>query len=373
MIFKTISNQEQWDGFVQQFQHVSFLQSWSWGEFMRSQGYTPVYLGMFKEDTLVGASLVVLVHSKRGTYLECIGGPLFRTVGNEGQKHDSVRQEQEVGMDLAKSFVCDSGFVEWLEYIKSFAKKENAAYLRIRLHERDSSERHAFLKQYDFRETSLYYQAETTRILDVSTEPDTLFSQMDKQTRYDIRRAERDGVTIEIAIQLSGDNFQYFLELYHHMVVRQGYVGYTDLYLQKQYHSFVERGQASIYLAQYQGEYVAGAIVFKYGDTVTYHHAASVSVAKLSPASLIIWNIIKDARDNGYHYVDLFGVAPPGTRYASRMGLTKFKEGFGGEEFHWLRTHDLVLKPVQYFVTKTIEQLPGGIRSKGAAIFKLLR
>lgn len=316
------------------------------------------------------------MRSKRGAYLECIGGPLF-TAGREsvskGKKNDSGKQQHQAGTGFVDYVMYDAAFAEWLEYIKSLAKKEHATYCRVRLHERDSLAGRAFLQRYDFRETSLYYQAETTRIIDLAPEPDTLFAQMDKQTRYDSRRAERDGVTIETVAQPTEDQFEHFINLYHEMVARQGYVGYTDSYLREQYESFAAYKQVSIYLAQYQGKYVAGAIIFRYGDTVTYHHAASVPVAKLSPAAFIIWNIIKDARESGYHYLDLFGTAPPVKRYASRMGLTEFKKGFGGEEFYWLRTHDLVFKPTRYLLNQMIEQLPGGVRSKGAAILKLLR
>lgn len=359
MFIQNLSDQQTWDSFVQQFPQTSFLQSWAWGDFEHAIGYGVYRLGMYEKEQLIGVSLIIRVSSRRGGYLECIGGPLFIGEWKNGK------------------------FREWLAYVKDLAKKEGAVFLRLRLPFEDTSDERAFLKTYGFRETSLYYQAETTRIIDLDSNPDILISNMDKQTRYDIRRAEREGVIIEKPINQETTNssphlvgeagFQIFLDLYHRMVARQGYVGYTDSYLQKQYETFAEHGLASLYLAKYRDDYVAGAIIFHYGDTTTYHHGASVPVTKLSPMAYLLWQAINDAKGKGDKFFDLFGTAPPGKRYMSRVGLTKFKEGFGGKEFQWLRTHDFVYQPLPYLLTRIVEQLPGGIRSKGAAIVRTLR
>lgn len=347
--FKTISDQQQWDSFVQQFSQASFLQSWAWGDFEQVIGHEVYRLGMFEEEQLIGVSLIIHVSSKRGGYLECIGGPLF----------DAKWEEQNAKLEV------------WLGYVRELAEKQKAIFLRLRLPLEDSPDGRELLKKAGLHETNLYYQAETTQIIDLNMSLDALLANMDKQTRYDIRRTKREGVIIE----KSADKqmFSEFLRLYHHMVARQKYVGYTDSYLQKQYEAFAEQGLASLYLAKYHDDYVAGAIIFHYGDTTTYHHAASLPVLKLSPMAYLIWQAIHDAKEKGSKFFDLFGTAPPGKRYSSRVGLTKFKEGFGGKEFQWLRTHDLIYRPTRYFINQIVEKIPGGMRAKGATIIKRLR
>ena len=89
--------------------------------------------------------------------------------------------------------------------------------------------------------------------------------------------------------------------------------------------------------------------------------------------SLLLWQVIQDAKSEGYTLVDLFGTAPPSKRYSSRIGLTKFKEGFGGYGFNWLRTHDYIYNRKQFVVSNVVELIPGNIRAIGAKVMGILR
>ena len=355
---KTITNQNKWDGYVESFPQVSFLQSWNWGQFIKEKGGDAFYWQFEDNGDEVGASLVTLQKSSRGNYLECIGGPLFPTHETSGQ-------------------IVDDYFNSWLDGVKKLAHETGAGFLRLRLPVKDTAESREFLDHYNFRETKLYYQAELTRLVDLNRTEKELLSEMKKNTRYEMRRAEREGVVIEkisnIKKQKEKDNaFQTFLDLYKQMVDRQDFVGYTESYLKKQFDLFNENDQASLYIAYFEDKPVAASIFFHYGDTITYHHSASIPFSKFSAPSLILWEAMKDAKEQGKCWFDLFGIAPPGKRYESRIGLTKFKEGFGGEEWHWARTHDLIYSMPKYYFSLLIEQIPSGVREMGARVVKMV-
>lgn len=349
MRFDFIKDKTLWDDFVQQFPRVSFLQSWAWGEFQQSLGNIPFYVGIFDEDRLIGAALVIGISSRRGTYMECIGGPL-----------------------CTKDYMLENSepFRHWLGFVRDLAKKQRAGFIRLRLPVENTTEGKQFLKHFGLRETMLWYQAEATRMVDLSVSSGILLNTMEKQTRYDIRRAERDGVVIERA---DSNQFDVFLYLYHQMVQRQKYIGYTDAYLRRQFEVFTKHGHASLYLAKFRGKYVAGAIIIRYGNMSTYLHAASIPQSRISPTACLIWHALLEAKEHGSAYFDLFGIAPPGKRYRSRIGLTKFKQGLGGTEFYWLRTHDLVLSPFAYARSSLTERMPSHIRTIGSRIVSSIK
>jgi lipid II:glycine glycyltransferase (peptidoglycan interpeptide bridge formation enzyme) len=60
---------------------------------------------------------------------------------------------------------------------------------------------------------------------------------------------------------------------------------------------------------------------------------------------LLQWTVIKDAKRDGYQLYDLWGA---NENNASWAGITRFKKGFGGTEYHFLGAWDYVLKPVWY-------------------------
>lgn len=349
MNIKEVTEQSIWDQYLTQFPRVSFLESWTWGQFQRQKGAMPLYWQLEKNGQRVGASLLLQMPSKRGMYLECMGGPIF----------ESNYQEM---------------FAEWLVLVHQKAKELRAMFLRLRLPFEDDPTVSTQLQEQGFRPTTLYYQAEWTRIISLDGDEETILQRMKKKTRYEIRRTLKENVTVEqyrketvdLESEIIKQAFGQFLDLYHMMVQRQGYVGYTDDYLWQQFKLFFHNNQAELLLAKQNNRYLAGAIFLDYGDTRSYLHAASIPDTKISPPSLILWEAIRLAKKRGKQWLDLFGIATPGRRYVSRVGLSNFKEGFGGEEVHWSRTHDFVYQKFPYLFNRIIELLPNNIRRFGA-------
>lgn len=352
MTIRPIDTQQDWDDFVQAQEHGSFLQSWHWGQFEKTLGHAVHYWGLYEQERLIGTSLLIQVRSKRGRYLECLGGPVFASFTREH-------------------------FDAWMQEVTTFAQDNGADFLRLRLPLPHTKEGLNYLSSYKAQEAPLYYQAELTRRVSLADDVDALFAQMKKKTRYEIRRSVREGVEVEkvYSSESSTDEweraFEIFWKLYQAMVKRQGYVGYSRSYLHRQFELFFAIGQAYMYLAKHNDEYVAATIFFDYGSTTTYHHSASLPQSAMSAPAVLIWEAMQEAKARGRVWFDLFGIAPSGRRYASRLGLTYFKEGFGGEEFQWLRTHDVVFNPIGYQISRLIEQIPGRWRQWGSSIIKI--
>src|SRR5687768_12445860 len=100
-------SKNEWEKFLESYKKANFLQSWNWGEFHYSLGKTVKRVGFFEKEKLSGVMLCVLEKAKRATYLTVPGGPLIDW-GNE---------------KLVQLFK---------DTILSIAKKEGAAFVRVR-------------------------------------------------------------------------------------------------------------------------------------------------------------------------------------------------------------------------------------------------
>jgi len=88
------------------------------------------------------------------------------------------------------------------------------------------------------------------------------------------------------------------------------------------------QGYSTLLLAEYDRKAIAGAVFFKYKDTVSYEHSASnQKYLKLRPNNLIVWKAIEMACSEGYHYFD-FGKTPP-----ENKGLLDFKRRWGARMY----------------------------------------
>ena len=101
-----------------------------------------------------------------------------------------------------------------------------------------------------------------------------------------------------------------------------------------------------MYLAEKDGSPLAAIMVIYFGDGATYLHGASSSEGReLMPNYLLQWRAILDAKKDGYKWYDLWGVSDNNGAWA---GITRFKKGFGGEDFRYMGAWDYVLNRKWY-------------------------
>ena len=107
---------------------------------------------------------------------------------------------------------------------------------------------------------------------------------------------------------------------------------------------------SELFLAEYEGEVDAAAEVIFFGDTAVYLHACtSGKNEKLTASYLLIWEILKAAKDSGLKYFDLWGI--DNNRWP---GVTAFKESFGGDEHIYPEARIIIYKRFRYFVYRSL-------------------
>ena len=330
MNISEINGQAEWDDFVIKTDSDSFLHSWNWGEFNRNTGEKIWRLGFFEAGEIEAAALVIKVAARRGTFLLVPHGPIINSERNKGE---IVKQLKD--------------------YLVALGKKEKAAFIRICPLFLKSEENLQIFRDLGFKDAPLHMMhPETTWILDIDKDEETIMREMKKNHRNLIRRAEKDGVTIEM-----GDSEEFlktFYDIHLETVERHRFVPFSYDYIRSELESFKTDDRIKIFNARYEGKIISSAIIVFYGNEAFYHHGASSSqYAKVPSSYLALWEAMREAKRRGIGKFNFYGIVEDNPKHPW-YGLSKFKKGFGGYESSLVHCQDFALSP-RYRITYLIE------------------
>lgn len=187
-------------------------------------------------------------------------------------------------------------------------------------------------------------QPSTTILLDLTKSEEQLIHEMHEKTRYNIRVAERHGITVEEG------TIDEFLDLLHETSARDQFRAHGDTYYRQMLddHGDVDL-KISLKISRHEGKAIAAAIICDFGKTRTYlHGASSYGHRHLMAPYALQWQLIKEAKVKGLRAYDFWGIASTDDPCEPLAGVTRFKKGWGGEIVHYAPTVDLVLKPWRY-------------------------
>lgn len=333
---REITDKRIWEDFVLARPEANFLQSWNWGEFHLALGHKINRVGFYQGQKLIGVMLSVVEVAKRARYLIVPAGPLINW------------DDQEV-VDSFK------------DAIVSQAKNNNCSFIRVRPQILDTSENQKLFYTLGFRSAPMHLHAELTHQLDIAKSEEELLANMRKTTRYEIKQAQKQGINIETSYDPKAIKDFYDLQMI--TAKRQGFIPFTEKFLQVQFETFVQENQCMLYTAWLDKIKLAQAMIIFYGQEADYHYGASSEEGRKYPgAYLIQWEAIKEAKSRGFKRYNFWGVAPEGEKSHRFYGVSVFKRGFGGVEVAYLHARDLVVNQPKYFVNWCIESLRKWIR-----------
>ena len=106
---------------------------------------------------------------------------------------------------------------------------------------------------------------------------------------------------------------------------------------------------ANKYILKNEKTYIAGALVIKYGNTITILISGYDKKFKdYSPNYYLYYNILMNYK-NEYKYACLNGVSGDFSKENKYYGLNKFKMGFNPDIYEYIGEFDLVLNRINYF------------------------
>jgi lipid II:glycine glycyltransferase (peptidoglycan interpeptide bridge formation enzyme) len=207
-------------------------------------------------------------------------------------------------------------------------------------------------------------QVGQTRIVELVGDED-LIAGFDKDTRYGVRRAEREGVDVTTVTDPTDTAA---VDTLHGLVEEtQRRAGFPLPPLERYrvaWRALAGAGRAAILEARRDGAVLASGMVVIEGDRSFYLFSGSRREERGEPkryASYALqWAMMRLARERGVREHDLWGIAPPGAGPDHPWyGVGLFKKGFGGREVVWAGSWDLVIDPTLYRLRRATGMLRG--------------
>lgn len=207
-------------------------------------------------------------------------------------------------------------------------------------------------------------QFRNTVLLDLTPEPQALLAQMKQKTRYNIRLAERKGVTVRIGCQA---DLPALYRLYAETSVRDGFVIRSEEYYRLVWGTFIQSGLAEALISEVDGVMIAALIIFRFSGKAWYLYGMSREAHREKmPNYLLQWQAILRARLAGCMQYDLWGAPDEFNETDSLWGVYRFKEGLGGYVARGLGAWDLPIRPLYYrLYTQTLPRLLDIMRRRG--------
>lgn len=313
-----------WQEVIKKFPEANFLQSPAYGK-MNELLSAKAIEEDFGEK---GRALMIVRDAKRGRYLEIPCGPL---------------------LDYKDKKTVKAAF----EKIAEIAKKEKCVFVRVRPQLINTPENLQLLADLGLKKSPMHLAAEHTVIIDLTKPEDELLANMRRQTRYEVRRAAKQGITVEKS--QSEEIFKEFHKVQAETAKRQGFVPPNLRTLMAEREAFGDN--IAIYVAKTdEGKPIAYGMIIKDGKEGDYYEAASTELNRKMPgAYALLWQVMKDLKAEGYERFNLWGIAPAGQPNHRYAGVTTFKTGFGGEVVEYVPAHDMVISKAKYLKNWVVE------------------
>ena len=340
--FITEKTLPEYEAFVQSHPKGNFAQSYLWGKQKPMWQWDAI--AVRGEDGAIRGSLAVMTRKVPG-----IGRTLM--YGCRGPVCDLDDRET---------------FSQLLDGAKALAKKYKSYVIKIDPDVPSSNTAFSsMLQSFGFRakEGGKNFEAIQPRyVFRLNVEGKTeeeLLANFHQKWRYNIRLAERKGVTVRVC---GKEMVPAFSDLMLTTGVRDGFVTRKPEYFAAMLDNLGEH--ARLYMAFDPNDTpIAGTLAIHYGDKVWYLYGASSNEHRnLMPNYLLQWRMMQWAVETNCRIYDFRGVSGDVSEDNPLYGLVRFKQGFGGDFTEFVGEMDLVLSPVIYWAVE-----------HGTSVFKELR
>ncbi len=362
-----------WNEIISKLPDPHFLQTYEWGQVKAKYGWTPYY-AVWTEDgkfsvssnyqlpvTKVVAAALILKRTafRRFSIFYAPKGPLMDWT------NESLRKRV-------------------LDDLQSFAKKQGAIFLKLdpdvvlgrgvpasvdEVTENSGQAVMSDLRRRGWVESPDQIQFRNTVMVDLSASEEDILMRMKQKTRYNVRLAEKKGVTVRVGTL---DDLPMLYKMYAETSVRDGFVIRDEEYYMTVWKLFMQEavnGQPSAVplIAEVDGEAVAAIFLFMFAGRGYYVYGMSRDKHREKmPTYLLQWAAMKHAKAHGCLTYDLWGAPDVFDESDSMWGVYRFKEGLGGEVVRTLGAYDFA--PSKFWYSMYSDVMPrvlNFMRSRG--------
>ena len=312
-----------WDDFVAA-RGGHILQSSAWGELKSRFGWSALRLALARDVALVAGAQILFRRLPLGLRFAYIPrGPVA-----DPNDHNTNAALFAALFDAARSH-------------HAFALKIEPHWLDIPI-----SNLQCLISSFQLLPSNSI-QPRTTIHLDLTRDLDAILAQMKPKWRYNIRLAERKGVTVRGG---SADDLATFYRLMQITSASDQFAIHSEEYYRAAFELFADRDCAHLFVAEYAREPLAMIFVTAFGGEAIYLYGASSNAQReRMPNHALHWAAIQWAKARGSVCYDLWGLGATTDADANAAhGLYQFKQGFGGTAVRYVSAADVVFSRWQY-------------------------
>ena len=290
----------------------------------------------------------------------------------------SILLRRAAGVELA--YVPRGPVVDWadidavqsvMEAVTAQCRKVGASVLLVEPELADSPQAQQLLQQLGLRRSLHPVQPPSTVMLDISGDEDAVLARMKSKWRYNVRLAQRKGVTVR---ELRRDELPTFYQMMVETGVRDGFGLHSNEYYTAAFDLFTPE-LGTFLLAEYEGMPLGALVVMQLGQMAWYVWGASSNRERSRmPNHALQWAAMRWARTRGATRYDFWGIPDEigqvavGIAHGSGVGtpvdaipvdlevlpshdlwgVYRFKQGFGGEVVRHVGSWEMPIQPVGY-------------------------
>ncbi|MBN1915726.1 peptidoglycan bridge formation glycyltransferase FemA/FemB family protein [Candidatus Dojkabacteria bacterium] len=353
MVFEVISEDKKksWNSFVDNSLYGDILQYWQWGETKRGEGWNPVRVWVRSPQEknqviLICAQILIKKVPFLGNYMYIPHGPLFLP-----------------GLNLAEARAALKTFIEEL---KKMAKESGSFAIEIEpkigeyvsgVGEMSDGLRHFtderlinLFENSGFKKTGRNLQPKYKLLYDLSKSDEELLNYMKKNTRYNVRYAEKHGVEVvetKFSDPKAKEKFEKFYELLKEMQKRtKGYPVRPKSSFMRLLKEFSKTHNLVFIEVKHNKETLAMNITQRTSNWAASFYAGSTRIkSNLKATYLMRWASIQSARRFGSKVYDFWGFIPNSKQHE---GYSDNKLSFGGTRIDHVGIMGLPLNKIKY-------------------------
>ena len=327
-------DEKNWDNFLTEHPNSNILQSWAWGEFQKTLGNTIWRFSVIDDKQIIAQLLAVKLSIGFGKYI--IYAPRDILINKLTLAH---HQHQAIKLIIKK--------------IKELAPKHNLILFRTEPPIlRSDHTSLSIYKNLGFKLSSKTLQPSDNLLIDISKSDIDILSNMKPKTRYNIKLAAKNQVSIKISKRL--EDLKIFNQLNQETTRRGQFKSHSRQYYATQLDILGQANAMELIIAYWQDIPLSALLVTFFGKTATYLHGTSSWLHKEKMASHAAqWSAITRAKEKNCTIYDLSGINYD-NRHPGWEGITRFKTGFGGKVVEYIGALELPLNNTWFKLYKFI-------------------
>jgi lipid II:glycine glycyltransferase (peptidoglycan interpeptide bridge formation enzyme) len=218
-------------------------------------------------------------------------------------------------------------------------------------------------------------QFRNTVLINLFHSDDELLRCMKQKTRYNIRLAQKKGVTVRVG---TADDLPMLYRMYTETSVRDGFLIREEGYYQTVWRTFgyssrVAHSQSTpfheLLIAEVDGEPVGAVSMFYFAGQAIYLFGMSRDEQREKmPNYLLQWEAMRRAKVLGCKIYNLWGAPNEFDESDGLWGVFRFKEGLGGYVLRTIGAWDFTPNPMLYkMYTEALPRVMDILRARGTA------